>query len=272
MANAIFDMYDAGLVFTGGISELANDAAATGLDLQTLSKVLTKHGQVVATMGIARTAQLGKAFNLATQGGTALGMTFEQAQDTLLSYAEVQKMTGQLRNTSDEELIAGAKEYGMQLNRLSQVTGQRREQIDQEIKQNLKRPDVNVLLSTLNDSLKESAKQGLSELQVLGPEMAGTFQDLIIAAKTGGLPAMLATNENMTQMLQQSGQMNNFMGLVDATVQGNKGAMDNFIEQIGAGSQAFAKDRALFTKMGGPLAEQVNLASGIAVQLSLIHI
>ena len=266
MADTIFDMYDAGLVFTGGISQLANDAAATGLDLQTLSKVLTKHGQVVATMGIARTAQLGKAFNLATQGGTELGMTFEQAQDTLLSYAEVQKMTGQLRNTSDEELIAGAKEYGMQLNRLSQVTGQRREQIDQEIKQNLKRPDVNILLSTLNDSLKESAKQGLSELQVLGPEMAGTFQDLIIAAKTGGLPAMLATNENMTQMLQQSGQMNNFMGLVDATVQGNKGAMDNFIEQIGAGSQAFAKDRALFTKMGGPLAEQVNLASGIAVQ------
>ena len=266
MANAVFDMYDAGLVFSGGISQLADDAAATGLDLQTLSKVLTKHGQVVASMGIARTAQLGKAFNLATQGGTALGMTFEQAQDTLLSYTDQLRSTGQLRNTSDEEIIAGAKEYGTQLNRLSQITGQRREQIDQEIKQNLKRPDVNVLLSTLNESMRESTKKGLSELQVLGPEMAGTFQDMIIAAKTGGLPAMLATNENMTQMLQQSGQMNNFMGLVDATTQGNKDAMDNFIEQIGAGSQAFARDRALFTKMGGPLADQVNLASGIAVQ------
>ena len=266
MANAIFDMYDAGLVFTGGISELANDAAATGLDLQTLSKVLTKHGQVVATMGIARTAQLGRAFNLATQGGTELGMTFEQAQDTLLSYTEQQRLTGQLRNKSDEEIVNGAKDYGAQLNRLSQLTGQRREQIDQEIKQNMKRPDVNILLSTLNDSLKESTKTGLSELQVLGPEMAGTFQDMIIAAKTGGLPAMFATNENMTQMLQQSGQMSNFMALVDATVHGNKNQMDGLIEQIGSGSQAFARSNALYTKLGGAQSEQVNLASGIAVQ------
>jgi hypothetical protein len=266
MANAIFDMYDAGLVFTDGISELANEAAATGLDLQTLSKVLTKHGQVVATMGIKRTAELGKAFNLATQGGTELGMTFEQAQDTLLSYTEQQRLSGQLRNKSDDEIIAGAKDYGAQLNRLSQLTGQRREQIDQEIKQNAKRPDVNILLSTLNDSLRESTKQGLSELQVLGPEMAGTFQDMIIAAKTGGLPAMFATNENMTQMLQQSGQLNNFMALVDATVHGNKNQMDNLIEQIGAGSQAFARSNALYTKLGGAQSEQVNLASGIAVQ------
>ena len=265
MADAVFDMYDAGLVFSGGISQLADDAAATGLDLQTLSKTLTKHGQVVATMGIARTAKLGAAFNIATNGGTDLGMTLEQAQDTLLSYTELQKMSGQLLGASDRDLIEGAKAYGSQLNRLSQVTGQRREQLDQEIKQNLKKPNVNILLDTLNDGLKDNFKKNLSELQVLGPEMASSFQDMIVAAKTGGLPALYATNKNLATMLSQSGQMNNFMELANQSVEGTPEAMDALIKQIGAGTNAYAKNNAYMTQLGGDYADQVNLAESVAM-------
>ena len=229
MADAIYSAYDSGLVFSGGISQLANDAADTGLDLQTLSKVLTKHGQVVATMGIAKTAALGKAFTAATNGGISMGMNFEQAQDTLLSYTDQLRMTGMLQGRSTAEIVKGAQEYGHELNLISQVTGKRREQIDQEINQARQRPDVNFFVNTLTDELKDSFnKVGLPTLQALGGETSNAFLTLMTASKNGAA-GMLAANKNLTMALMQTpGAMEEFNKLQYNIVHGNaKAAKEN---------------------------------------------
>ena len=229
MADAIYSAYDSGLVFSDGISQLANDAADTGLDLQTLSKVLTKHGQVVATMGIAKTAALGKAFTAATNGGISMGMNFEQAQDTLLSYTDQLRMTGMLQGRSTAEIVKGAQEYGHELNLISQVTGKRREQIDQEINQARQRPDVNFFVNTLTDELKDSFnKVGLPTLQALGGETSNAFLTLMTASKNGAA-GMLAANKNLTMALMQTpGAMEEFNKLQYNIVHGNaKAAKEN---------------------------------------------
>ena len=264
MADGIYDMYDAGIVFTGGIDQFADGMTDTGLNLQQFGKMLTKNGQVVATMGIARTVQLGKAFTNLTNGGITMGMNFEQAQETLMSYSEQQRISGRLSRMSNDELLSGAEKYGHQLNRLSQVTGQRREQIDAEIQQNRKKPSLQVLLSTLNEEARKSAGTGFDHLQVMGKEMGNTLQDLIVAYKTGDVAAMLATNPNMTQMLNQSGALTTFTELAKNAVAGNIDAMDANIISIGKMTQSYASTNSEFNMMGSFMQEQVQNAQLVA--------
>jgi len=266
MADGIYDMYDAGIVFTGGIHQFADGMTDTGLNLQQFGKMLTKNGQVVATMGIAKTVQLGKAFTALTNGGITMGMNFEQAQETLMSYSEQQRLTGRLARMSNADLLSGAEKYGSELNRLSQLTGKRREQIDAEIQQNMKKPSLSVLLMTLNDAAKEEAQKGFQHIiGTLGPEMGSTMQDLVVAYKTGGMPAMLATNKNMTQMLNQSGAMNTFMAMANNAIAGNTAAMDENMKALGQQTGAYAKTHKLFDMMGGDMQEQVQGAAAVTM-------
>ena len=178
LADAVMDLYDNGLVFSGGLSQLAHASNDTGLDLQTLSKVLTKHGQVVSFMGIAKTNQLGKEFAKLTNNGSTLGMSMEESQDIFLSYADQLRMSGQLGRTTDEQLKKGAIEYGQELNRLSQSTGKRRSQLDAEIAQQLKKPDIQLLINSLAPEMQEAAKKGLAQLNVVGTDAAGDLQTM----------------------------------------------------------------------------------------------
>jgi hypothetical protein len=210
--------------------------------------------------------QLGKAFTALTNGGITLGMNFEQAQETLMSYSEQQRLTGRLARMSNADLLAGAEKYGSELNRLSQLTGKRREQIDAEIQQNMKKPSLAVLLMTLNDAAKGEAQKGFQHIiGTLGPEMGSTMQDLVVAYKTGGMPAMLATNKNMTQMLNQSGAMNTFMAMANNAIAGNTAAMDENMKSLGQQTGAYAKTHKLFDMMGGDMQEQVQGAAAVTM-------
>jgi hypothetical protein len=178
LADSVMSLYDNGLVFSGGLSQLAHASNDTGLDLQTLSRVLIKHGQVVTYMGIAKTAQLGKEFAKLTNNGSNLGMSMEESQELFLSYADQMRTSGQLAQITDDQLKKGAVEYGQELNRLSQSTGKRREQLDAEIAQQLKKPDVQLLINSLAPELQAAARKGLAQLNVVGSDTATELQTM----------------------------------------------------------------------------------------------
>jgi len=263
MANAVRDAYDSGIVFSGGISQLADEARGTGLDLATLGKLLTKHGQIVATLGIATTARLGRAFNVATRGGTELGMTLEQNQDTLLSYTEQLKYTGMLRGKSDEDLIQGAQEYGRELNLLSQATGKRREDINAEILQNQKKPNVNLLLSTLNDELRESAAKGLPALKVMAGHLGDDLENFIIAYRKS--PALaIQQNRTLYNTLNAAHALGDITKLTNATLQNNTEGMKDSLDSIRGKLSAYGKQVG---NQVGILGEQSELAQSYVLSL-----
>lgn len=219
LADATFSAYDSGIVFSGGMTQLAKSASDVGLSLADFGKLLSKNGQVVASMGIKRTNELGKAFTEATRGGIDLGMTFDQAQQTLLSYAEQQRYSGNLNKMSTEEITQGAQEYGKQLNVLAQLTGKRREQIDQEIKDAMKRPNIQILINSLSGPAREAAEKGMKLVMGTFGEQGTKMQDMIARYHARGMAGLTQQEQTGLQLTHTTDQ---FIGLVNATFAGSQ--------------------------------------------------
>ena len=264
LADSWLDLYDAGLPVTGGFAQLTEASNATGLNMQQLSKVLTKNGHVVATMGIDRTIKLGKAFNELTQGGTTLGMNFEQAQETLLSYSEIMRTNGLLGKRSNQELIQGAEAYGKELTNLSQVTGKRREQLDQEIKDQLKKPTTQLLINSLAEPLREAAQRGLAGLNALGGEEAQDLQKMMAGYATMGEAGARQANSALYDAMNQAGALGEFAALQKATIAGDTEAQQEHMVQLQKMMQAYANANNTFTTAEGSMGDSVRAAQQYA--------
>ena len=264
LADSWLDLYDAGLPVTGGFAQLTEASNATGLNMQQLSKVLTKNGQVVATMGIDRTVKLGRAFNELTQGGTTLGMNFEQAQETLLSYSEIMRTNGLLGKRSNQELIQGAEAYGKELTNLSQVTGKRREQLDQEIKDQLKKPTTQLLINSLAEPLREAAQRGLAGLNALGGEEAQDLQKMMAGYATMGEAGARQANSALYDAMNQAGALGEFAALQKATIAGDTEAQQEHMVQLQKMMQAYANANNTFTTAEGSMGDSVRAAQQYA--------
>jgi len=186
-ADAMFEMYDSGVVMRA--NQLTQSMQAFGTDLTGITKLMTKHGQVITSMGIAKTNALGQAFTEATAGGTQLGMTQEQANETLLTYTEILNTSGRLRNLNELTVANGAKEFANQLNLASQATGKNREQIQQEIKDRLKQNDIAFLRLHLSQEENDKLTRNQQQLGKWG-DVGKDFFNQIAAFKTQGFSAV----------------------------------------------------------------------------------
>jgi hypothetical protein len=183
----MFEMYDSGVVMRA--DQLTMSMQAFGQDLAGVTKLMTKHGQVISSMGIAKTMQLGQAFTELTAGGTQLGMTQEQSNETLLTYTEILNTSGRLRNLNELTVANGAKEFANQLNLASQATGKNREQIQQEIKDRLKQNDIAFLRLHLSEEENAALTKQKTALEKFGAA-GDTLFDNLAQFKTQGFAAV----------------------------------------------------------------------------------
>lgn len=243
LSDATLQAYDSGVVFSGGMHEVAKTMDATGLGLEKFQKVILRNSQVVSAVGIPRLQVLSESFKTLTNRGVDLGTDLEGAQQTLLSYMEIQRASGQLTKKDDKELTTGAMAYGKQLNELSQLTGKRRDQLDQEVKEHIKRPRLQIMLSTLGTDARAAAEQGIRGLAPLGP-MAEKMENLMAGYRARNLAGMQDADANLTQAIMNSGHMNDFMEAYNATMQGNTAKQKEAFTALGSGLQDFVKNRA----------------------------
>ena len=186
LSHALQDMYDNGLTFSGGMTEITDAVKDTGLNMEQLTKTLTRHGQVVTTMGIKRTMQLSKEFAKLTNNGVNLGMSMEQSNDLMLSYADQQRQLGRLDKLSTEQLAKETRDYGEQLNGLSQATGKSRAEIEAQIKKQKSQPNVAAFLRKLGPAQQAA----MSQFNLAG-DSAGDFQKaMAILNGPGGIGAL----------------------------------------------------------------------------------
>lgn len=65
----------------------------------------------------------------------AMGFTTQELNENLISYNEMMHVTGRRQYMSNQQLIAGAQNYSLELDKLSKLTGKSREQLAAEIAQ-----------------------------------------------------------------------------------------------------------------------------------------
>jgi hypothetical protein len=244
--NSFMDMYSSGVVFTGGMSQLNNAAAASGLGLEKFTALMNKNSAVAVNLGTQRTVALSKSFMLATRRGVDLGMTMEEAQQTMFDYAENMRLTGQLRDMSDDELIAGTKEYGMQLNSIAQLTGKRIDQVRAEIQEATKNANVQVMLNSLAPEQRKAMTAALAEFRKAG-DAAGELQDMTVRYVARGFSGM---TETQRQMIQQAGLQREYEQYVQALMRGDIATSDRMLGELSKGFTALSGRLGSFNLLG----------------------
>lgn len=225
-SNAIFDMYRSGIVIR--MDQLTATANSFGMSVQELTPLLTKHGQTVSTMGIARTAQLGEMFRAITRNGADFGMSMAQANETMLTYADILNTSGRLRLMSDTEIRDGALKFADQMEAAAQATGKNVEQLAQESKARLEQTDVLWAYAHMTEEQKaqmENLQTTLLQFGKAGDEMftqavayttqgmAGVSQDMMIALGDRGR-ALLDTLANAVTPEDQRAAMLEIYGAI----------------------------------------------------------
>lgn len=122
------------------ITRIAGEAAIPQRDfaelLSTQSASLRLFGNSVNS-GARNFASMSKELR---QGGLgprlmAMGFTTQELNENLISYNEMMTVSGRRRFMSDQDLIQGAQQYSVELDKISKLTGKSRKQLEEEMKQ-----------------------------------------------------------------------------------------------------------------------------------------
>lgn len=201
-ADSVFAMYNSGVVMR--MDQLSASAGAFGLDLEGLTKLLTKHGQTVSVMGINRTTALGDAFRRLTVNGTELGMSLDQSNEVLMTYADMMNKSGRLRAMTDTQVADGARDFALQLNEAAQATGKNVEQIKQEIADRQSMPDISFLFLHMTEAQKKQMDMTLANTANYGEAGKLMYDKIALLKTTGGSYSGLAKDDPFLNALNST--------------------------------------------------------------------
>lgn len=231
LTTAYFDLYSSGIVFRGGLEQLNDAAAASGMNMEKFVSIMNKNSVVVANLGTVRTVALSKSFMTLTRRGVDLGMSVEEAQQSMFDYTDQLRTSGRLRRMTDGQIVNGSIEYGKALNEVTQLTGKRREQISAEIKDAAKKADFQVIMNSLNEQQKEALQAAVVQFQLAG-ESSGELQDMVVRYMSRGFAGL---TQQQRLMLQQSGMTGKFNEYVRAVMNQDKETSTRLLREMGQG-------------------------------------
>ena len=129
-----------GADFGNGINYINTVAARAGLSLETYTKTIVNNGESLALLGGSTTAgaKIFTKINESLQGPfqeslARLGFSMEETAEYTAGYLAMQTRMGRAQRMTQEELNEGTKQYLLELDMLSRVTGMTRKEAQAEL-------------------------------------------------------------------------------------------------------------------------------------------
>lgn len=274
--KAYQSLTSAGVNFGGSLTKVRESAASSYLTLDKFTEIIQKNSKTLAKMGgDANTgaeafAKLNKAMYAGDTGQKlmTLGYTSEQISNSMLSYVEATGGRSKKELANSDALIKSSAEYMANLNGLSTLTGESREQLEQQMKEQAANAAWQAKLATMSEEEKAKAISGLQNaLAVGGKGAADAFQSRVLgippiteAAKTftatmgNTNESIMRSADNVTDATKTVADQNNELA---RAVTGNKNDMAKYGETL----------RGAVSMMGGAFADVV--AAGTKTELTL---
>jgi hypothetical protein len=162
---------------------VSNNSTAMGLLGSTTSEGAKRFGRVT------------KQLRSSEAGLLALGYSVEGLNEGTAAYIEMQAAAGQLRNKSDDELIAGAQNYLTEIDLLAKVTGKSRKEIQDGMNDRMQAANVNVIASRLEDKERTRFLGNLEHTStMLGKGMGDVMSDLSDGVAQSDFAKVLASS------------------------------------------------------------------------------
>lgn len=202
--RAFNDLGKVGALTASGMSGLQKQFVASGLSLQSYTKVIGENSIAMARfrgMTGDGAEEFVKITGALTQGDMSLrrlGMSADQIGESAAAFVTQQTRLGRAQNMSTNDLIANTKQYAMELDMLQKVTGMSREAIQKQQDAALSESRFRANYEDLMAQGRVKEAKALMDLQTrmstFGAEMGQGTRDLISgAANTDAARKMMAS-------------------------------------------------------------------------------
>ena len=229
------------------ITRIAGNAAIPQQEfaelLKTNSESLRMFGSTVGD-GARQFAGMSKEMR---QGGIgpqlmSMGMTTTELNENLIDYNQMMQVSGRRQFMSQSQLIEGAQNYSLELDKLSKLTGKSREQLAEEMKQK----NLDIRRQMAINRLGEEFGLRLQQAAETSPKLEAALLDMADGVANDPLTRQLmANNEAFAREAQNIQNMS-------AT------QMNNFIRRVADDGRAYANTL-------GEAGVQASMANGTAV-------
>lgn len=192
--DAYRTLTQAGVNFGGSLTDIRQSALGLGLTLDEFGKFVSNNAEALQKMGGSTNAgaeafaRLGRDMRTSGvgQGLLALGFSFEQINAGMANYIAISggRTAEEMKNTKG--LTASASEYMKQLDMLSQITGQSREELEKQQKEQAKNAAYQSYLQTLDEKGREKATAAMNAALAKGGKGAADA----LQSKLLGLPPL----------------------------------------------------------------------------------
>ena len=202
---------DVGTDFGGSLFNAQLQASRAGLSLSVFTDAIRNNSEGLAIF-TGSASEASRRFteisgniqrNLGPQF-SSLGMVMEETAQFTADYLELQARLGNAQRMTNFQLSQGAGEFILQLDRLSKITGKRREQIAQELKDVSLDERIRGVVTSLGDLGPEVASTILS-FRGIAPDVASAVTDLVGAggvAITEQASALKVINPRLAELSQ----------------------------------------------------------------------
>lgn len=184
--DAFRTLSNVGANFGQNLFALRETAASAALPLQDFVKLISANSESLAllygntTQGAKRFSQLSEQFRRTSIERLApLGFTVDQLNEVLLTTLTLQRRTGNFVEGSTQDQIASAERLGVELDKLSKLTGQQRTQLAKQIESQLANERFTAFLTTKTGEAGQRLSAFAASINGLAPGLTEGFQDLI---------------------------------------------------------------------------------------------
>ena len=182
-----------GALVSDGMTGLARQFTTAGLNLQQFQKVVTQNSVALARFrGTAGDGaeEFSKSIHDLTQGNDTslrkLGMGAGDIADTAAAFVTQQTRLGKSQSMTTEQLTAGSKQYAMELDLLSKVTGMSREAIqkqqDAALSESKFRANYELMMANGQQEQAKALMTLQTRMSSFGAEMGQGVRDLASGA------------------------------------------------------------------------------------------
>jgi hypothetical protein len=223
LLGAFQQLTDSGANFSGSLSDMRASAARAFMSMDDFSKIVKSNSDLFATMGGNVQSGVNKFVDIAgrlygpnSKYGNmlaGLGYTAETAAETLALYMRAQGTMNKQGLDNTEKITKGAYDYAVQLNTLSQLTGESNAELRKKLQKVQMEEAFQIYLSTLSPDQAEKVNAAMAERMALGGEeaaqslknsllginVAQTEQQRAIEVQTGGM--LTRSNEDIRAAL-----------------------------------------------------------------------
>ena len=213
-------MGEFGVTFNNDVSRFIRDVARARVSQQQLAGIVQNQTEGLLTLGVSAQdglnrflraqTQFREQMQIQVQDLKQLGFTTAEINETFLEFDRIQRM-GRIRTfANDRERNLAATEFAETLDRLTFLTGKRREQLQQEISAVSREGDVQARTTQLGQSGADSLRNTVAVMGGFGEGIQNLTRDILtrgyaLDARMAGIAGPLTDSLYELRRAQETG-------------------------------------------------------------------